>query len=87
MDNLKVKLEDGTIFNMTLFSQGNTKEYLAHIIAVLHLINQKGLNVQCRKLAKLLDKLVGTLENLQKSIGPEGMSSKEDQEARKMEVS
>jgi hypothetical protein len=87
LDNLKVKLEDGTIFNMTLFSQGNTKEYLAHIIAVLHLINQKGLNVQCRKLAKLLDKLVGTLENLQKSIGPEGMSSKEDQEARKMEVS
>jgi hypothetical protein len=38
-DNLKVKLDDLTIFNMTIFSQGNNKEYLAHIVAVLCLIN------------------------------------------------
>ncbi len=72
---------------MTIFSQGNTKEYLAHIITVLHLINQKGLNVQCRKLAKTVDKLVGTLDNLQKSIGPKGSKSNEDQEASKLELS
>ncbi len=71
---------------MTIFSQGNTKECLAHVIAVLHLINQKGFNVQCRKLAKTVDKLAGTLENLQKSSGPKGSSSKEDQEACKLEL-
>jgi hypothetical protein len=85
-DNLKVKLEDGTVFTMTIFSQVNTKEYIAHIVAVLHLINQKGLDVQCRKLAKLLDNLAGTLVHFQKSFGPKGLSSKEDLEACKVEV-
>jgi hypothetical protein len=56
-ENLKIKLPNGTIFNMSIFSQGNTKEYLAHVVAVLHLINQKGLNLQCRKLVKTVDKL------------------------------
>ncbi len=50
---------------MSIFSQGNTKEYLAEDIAVQRLINQKWLNMQCRKLAKAVDKLAGTLENLQ----------------------
>ncbi len=86
VDNLKVKLDDGTVFNMTIFFQGNTKEHLACMNVVLHLINQKGLDVQCRKLAKTLDNLAGTLENLQKSIGPMGLSSKEDQEACKVEI-
>jgi hypothetical protein len=86
-NNLKIKLPDGTVYNMSIFSRGNTKEYLAHAVAVLHLINQKGLNVQCRKLAKTVDKLAGILENLQKSNGPKGASSKEDQEAHKLELS
>jgi hypothetical protein len=71
-DNLKIKLPNGTIFNMSIFSQGSTKEYLANVVAVLHLINQKGLNLQCRKLAKTVDKLTGTLDNLQKPNGPKG---------------
>jgi hypothetical protein len=66
--NLKIKLTNGTVFTMTIFSIGNAKEYLVHVIAVLFLINQKGLNVLCRKLAKLLEKQAGTLENLYKSI-------------------
>jgi hypothetical protein len=74
-NNLKIKLPDGTIFNMSIFSQGKTEEYLAHVGTVLCLINQKGLNVKCRKLAKQVDKLAGTLENLQKSYGPKGASS------------
>jgi hypothetical protein len=45
LNNWKVKLPNETISTMTIFSQGNSKEYLVHIIAVLHLINQKGLNV------------------------------------------
>jgi hypothetical protein len=40
----------------------------------------------CRKLVKPLYKLAGTLEDLHKSIGPNGLSSKEDQEACKVEV-
>jgi hypothetical protein len=51
-ESLKIKLPDGTVFNMSIFSQGNTKEYLAHVVAVLCLISQEGLDVQCRKLAK-----------------------------------
>jgi hypothetical protein len=65
-DNLKIRLLYGTVFNMTIFTQGSTKEYLDHITTVLRLINQKGLNVLCRNLAKTVDKLAGTLENLQK---------------------
>jgi hypothetical protein len=41
-ETLKIKLPDGTIFNMSIFSQGNTKEYIAHVVAVLPLINQNG---------------------------------------------
>jgi hypothetical protein len=42
--------------------------------------------VQCRKLAKTVDKLAGTLENLQKPNGLKGAGSKEDQEAHKLEL-
>jgi hypothetical protein len=85
-ESFKIEHPDGTVFNMSIFSQGNIKEYLAHVIAVLCLINQKRLNVQCRKLAKAVDKLVGTIENLQKPTGPKDASSKEDQESRKLEI-
>jgi hypothetical protein len=68
-ESLKIKLPDGTVFNMSIFSRGNTKEYLAHIIVVLHLISQKGLNVQCRKLAKAVKKQAGMLKNPQKAAG------------------
>jgi hypothetical protein len=37
LDNLKIKLLDGTIFNMIISSLDNTEKYLAHVIAVLHL--------------------------------------------------
>jgi hypothetical protein len=39
---LKVKLLDDSYLNMPIYSHGNTKEYLAHIVAVLQIINQKG---------------------------------------------
>jgi hypothetical protein len=43
--------------------------------------------VQCRKVAKtVLDKLAGTLENLDKSIQSKGLGSKEDQKACKVEI-
>jgi hypothetical protein len=35
---IKVKLPDGTNFQMFAFGQGNNKEYLIHVIAVKHLL-------------------------------------------------
>jgi hypothetical protein len=67
--SLKIKL--------SIFSYGNTMEYLAHIITVLCLINQKGLNVQCKKLAKIVDKVDGMLEKLQEADGTKGIISKD----------
>jgi hypothetical protein len=63
------------------------EEYLAYVFAVLHLINQKGLDVLSRKHARTVDKLAETLENLHKSSEPKGSSSIEDQEACKLELS
>ncbi len=67
-ESLKIKLPDGTIFNMSISLQGNTEGYLAHVIAVLHLIHQKGLDVQCRKQAKAVDKLARELNSLLKAV-------------------
>jgi hypothetical protein len=49
---LKVKLPDNFHLNMPIYSRGNTKEYLMHIVVVLHIIKQKGLDVKCMKLRK-----------------------------------
>ncbi len=53
-DNLKVKLPNGTVFTMTIFAKGNPEDYLSHVQAVLRLINQKGLDKQCKRLQKEL---------------------------------
>ncbi len=42
---LKVKLPDDPVLNMSMYSHGNTKEYLAHIVAVLRII--KKLRAEC----------------------------------------
>ncbi len=71
---------------MSIFSQGKNKEYLAHIVAVLCLINQKGLDVQCRKLAKAVDKPARMLENHQKTVGTKGAVPKDEMESHKLEI-
>ncbi len=38
IEQIKVKLPDGTNFQMSAYGQGNNKEYLVHIIAVNHLL-------------------------------------------------
>jgi hypothetical protein len=65
LESHKIKIPNGFVFNMPIFSQGNTKEYLVHVVVVLQLISQKGLGMQCRKLAKAVDKLDRMLKNLQ----------------------
>jgi hypothetical protein len=51
---------------LSIYSCGNTKEYLAHIVAVLCIIKQKGLDVQCRKLGKAVVNLIRTVQATEK---------------------
>ncbi len=85
--SLKVKLPDKSHLNMPIYSQGNTKEYLAHIVAVLQIIYQKGLGKMCRILAKAVEKRSGALKNLLKATGSQDtVSTNTDVQARKVEV-
>ncbi len=86
-ESLKIKLPDGTVFNMSIYSQGITKEYLAHAIAVLRFIRKKGLDMQYKKLGKAVDKLAGTFKNLLKETGSKTtVLSDDDVKTRKLEI-
>ncbi len=60
----KIKLQDASHLSMPIYSRGNNKEYLAHIVAVLRVINQKGLPKKCRVLAKAVAKRSEALKNV-----------------------
>jgi hypothetical protein len=62
---LKVKLPNNSHISVPIFSRGNNKEYIAHIVAVLHIIEQKGLPKKCRVYAKAVAKWQEALKNLQ----------------------
>ncbi len=56
-----------------------------HMQAVLHLIGNKGLNAQCKKLMKERNKQTAVLEALtHKFIGPQDSSSEEDPDGIKL---
>jgi hypothetical protein len=52
---------------MPIYSHGNNEEYLAHIVAVLRVIEQKGLPKKCQVLAKAVAKQSKVLKNLQEA--------------------
>ncbi len=60
----KVKLLDVSHLSMPIYSHGKNKEYLAHIIAVPRIIEQKGLPKKCRMLAKADVRRSEALKNL-----------------------
>ncbi len=64
---LKVKLPDNSHISIPIFSRGNNKEYLAHIIAVLRIMEQKGLRKKCRVYARAVVKRSLALKNLQEA--------------------
>ncbi len=66
---LKVKLPDNSHLNMPIYSRGNTKEYLTHIVAVLCIIKQKGLDTKCRRPGKAVVRQSEMLKNLLKAVG------------------
>ncbi len=45
---LKVMLPNESHISVPIFSRGNNEEYIAHIVAVLRIIEQKGLPKKCR---------------------------------------
>jgi hypothetical protein len=48
----KIKLPDKSHLGVPIYSRGNNEEYLAHIDAVLQVIEQKGLPKKCQVLVK-----------------------------------
>jgi hypothetical protein len=65
----KVKLPDASHLSVPIYSRGNNKEYLAHIVAVLCIIEQKGMPKKCRVLTKAVVKQSEALKNLQEAAG------------------
>ena len=83
---LKVKLPDGTVFSMGIFAKGTPEDYLQHIIAVLCLIDQKGLHAQCKKHAKEMKTTAATLIAIKrKSDGSQSENSDESPEDLELE--
>jgi hypothetical protein len=54
---------------MPIYSHGNTKDCLTHIVAVLCIIKQKGLDTKCRRLRKAVVRQSGALKNLLEAAG------------------
>jgi hypothetical protein len=83
----KVKLPDASHLSMPIYSRGNNKEYLVHIVAVLCIIDQKGLTKKCGMLAKAVVRRSEALKNLQEAAGAqETVLTSVDVTARKVEI-
>jgi hypothetical protein len=63
----KIKLPGGSHLSMPIYSRGNNEEYLAHIVAVLRVIEQKELPKKCQVLAKAVAWWSEALKNLQQA--------------------
>ncbi len=61
----KVKLSNASHLSIPIYSRGNNEEYLAHVVAVLCIIEHKGLPKKCRVLAKAVVSWSKALKNLQ----------------------
>jgi hypothetical protein len=83
----KVKLPDNSHINMHIYSCGNNKEYLTHIVAVLRIIKQRGLDSRCTKLKKAVIRQSKMLKNLLEAAGSQDtVSMTVDVMAHKVEI-
>ncbi len=64
----KIKLPGASHLSMPIYSRGNNKVYLVHIVGVLQVIKQKGLPKKCRVLAKAVVRRSEALKNLQEAV-------------------
>ncbi len=65
----KIKLLDASHLSMPIYSRGNNEEYHVQIVAVLRVIDQKGLPKKCRVLPNAVVKRSEALKNFQKAAG------------------
>jgi hypothetical protein len=65
----KIKLPDVSHLSMPIYFCGSNKKYLAHIVAVFQVIEQKGLPKKCRVITKAVVKWSEALKNLQEAAG------------------
>jgi hypothetical protein len=63
----KIKLPNASHLSIPIYSHGNNEEYLMHIVAVLQVIEQKGLPKKCQVLAKAVARWSKALKNLQEA--------------------
>jgi hypothetical protein len=83
----KAKLPDASHLSMPIYSRGNNEEYLAHIVAVLRIVDQKRLPKKCRMLTKAVARRSEALKNLQEAVGSrETISTSVDVTAPKVEI-
>jgi hypothetical protein len=83
----KIKLPDLSHLSMPIYSRGNNKEYLAHIVVVLRVIEQKGLPKKCQVLTKAVVRRSEALKNLQEAMeSRDTVSMSVDVTARKVEI-
>jgi hypothetical protein len=83
----KIKLPDASHLSMPIYSHGNNKEYLVHIVVVLQVIKQKGLPKKGQVLAKAVVKRSEALKNLQEAAGSQDtVSMSVDVTACKVEI-
>jgi hypothetical protein len=84
---LKVRLPNDSHLNMPIYSHGNMEEYLTHIVVVLHIIKQKGLDAKCRELGKAVVRQFKMLKNLLEPAGlRDTVSTDIDVQAHKVEI-
>jgi hypothetical protein len=70
-----------------MYSRWNNEEYLAHIVAVLQVIEQKGLPKKCRVLSKAVVRRSKASKNLQEAAGyRDTVLTTVDVMARKVEI-
>jgi hypothetical protein len=83
----KIKLPNASHLNMPIYSCRNNEEYLAHIVAVLRVIEQKGLPKKCWVLAKAVVRRSEALKNVQAAAeSGDTVSTSVDVTARKVEI-
>jgi hypothetical protein len=83
----KIKLPNASHLSMPIYSHGNNEEYLVHIVAVLQVIEQKGLPKKCRVLTKAVARRSEALKNLQEAVESwDTVSTSVDVMAHKVEI-
>ncbi len=84
---VKIKLPNASHLSMPIYSRGNNEVYLTHIVAVLQVIEQKGLPKKCQVLAKAVARWSKALKNLQEAAESwDTVSTSVDVTARKAEI-